>query len=177
MATKAAGEKKLYMFYIGGNAGRSNIEVHDVQFVAAREPRDAYPALRRAWFGDPDKLHLDGYTVVDWADGFDVWLDAAPAPRDPRLYFVNLGGYREGHLAELHDFGLFVAADAEGAKRKARAALLTDADLQHKDNLKDVDNCLALAEVDGLHVRLAPNAGGRVARPAWQGYRPIGKKP
>lgn len=24
---------KLYMFYLGGNAGRSNIEVHDIQFA------------------------------------------------------------------------------------------------------------------------------------------------
>lgn len=28
----------LYMFYIGGNAGKSNIEVHDIQFVAANRP-------------------------------------------------------------------------------------------------------------------------------------------
>lgn len=27
----------LFMFYIGGNAGKSNIEVHDIQFVAANE--------------------------------------------------------------------------------------------------------------------------------------------
>lgn len=31
----------LFMFYIGGNAGKSNIEVHDIQFVAANEPQDA----------------------------------------------------------------------------------------------------------------------------------------
>lgn len=31
----------LYMFYVGGNAGKSNIEVHDIQFVAARKPNDA----------------------------------------------------------------------------------------------------------------------------------------
>ncbi len=31
----------LYMFYIGGNAGKSNIEVHDIQFVAANRPEDA----------------------------------------------------------------------------------------------------------------------------------------
>lgn len=38
----------LYMFYVGGNAGKSNIEVHDIQFVAARKPNDAWPALREA---------------------------------------------------------------------------------------------------------------------------------
>lgn len=38
----------LYMFYVGGNAGKSNIEVHDIQFVAASAPEDAWPALREA---------------------------------------------------------------------------------------------------------------------------------
>lgn len=52
----------LYMFYIGGNAGKSNIEVHDIQFVAANQPKDAWPALREAWFGDSDKIHIDGYS-------------------------------------------------------------------------------------------------------------------
>ncbi|ECC4968140.1 DUF1543 domain-containing protein, partial [Salmonella enterica] len=28
----------MYMFYIGGNAGKSNIEVHDIQFVASDSP-------------------------------------------------------------------------------------------------------------------------------------------
>lgn len=32
---------KLYMFYVGGNAGKSNIEVHDIQFVAANSPEEA----------------------------------------------------------------------------------------------------------------------------------------
>lgn len=28
----------LFMFYVGGNAGKSNIEVHDIQFVVAQQP-------------------------------------------------------------------------------------------------------------------------------------------
>ncbi|MCU9925478.1 DUF1543 domain-containing protein [Aeromonas caviae] len=51
----------LFVFYLGGNAGQSNIEVHDIQFVAAQTPEGAWPALREAWFGDPDKVHIDGY--------------------------------------------------------------------------------------------------------------------
>ncbi|PHM29387.1 hypothetical protein Xbud_00846 [Xenorhabdus budapestensis] len=37
---------QLYMFYLGGNAGKSNIEVHDVQFVAVNKIEEAYPVLR-----------------------------------------------------------------------------------------------------------------------------------
>jgi hypothetical protein len=36
------------MFYVGGNAGKSNIEVHDIQFVAARE---CVFRSERSWIG------------------------------------------------------------------------------------------------------------------------------
>lgn len=166
---------KLFMFYLGGSAGRANIEVHDVQFAAARKPADAYPALRRAWFGDPGSLHLDGYALIDWVDGHDVWLDVAQSD-GPHLYFVNFGGYRPGHLAEIHDFGLFAADGPEEAKRKAKRTLLVGSDQQHRDNLREIDDCLRIAQVDGLHVHLEANPAGQPSMPMWQGYRPIGRK-
>lgn len=96
----------LYMFYIGGNAGKSNIEVHDIQFVAANEPQDAWPALREAWFGDKDKIHIDGYSRITWVNGYSVTLSPEPSPTANRLFFVNVGGYRPDTLAELHEFDL-----------------------------------------------------------------------
>ena len=32
---------KLHMFYLGGNAGRSNIEVHDIQFAVCDNYQEA----------------------------------------------------------------------------------------------------------------------------------------
>jgi hypothetical protein len=168
--------KRLYMFYVGGNAGRSNIEVHDVQFAAISQIEDAYPALREAWFGDPDKLHLDGYMRVSWADGYDVQISTEPCTSGQKLFFVNMGGYSSDTLAELHEFALFVAPSADRAKAKAKRVLLGGAYIPHKDNLKEVDNCLALSSFGRLHVRLTPNPKGESNRPEWQGYRPIGEK-
>lgn len=162
------------MFYVGGNAGRSNIEVHDVQFAAVETVEHAYPALRAAWFGDPDKLHVDGYAQVRWVDGYRVELGKAPCRSGLKLFFVNMGGYRRDTLAELHDFALFVAPDAEAAKQQAKATLLQGVDQHHKDNLKDVDNCLALSQFGDLHVQLIPDPHGTAPVPEWQGYRPIG---
>ena len=79
----------LYMFYVGGNAGKSNIEVHDIQFVAARKPNDAWPALREAWFGDSDKIHIDGYSRITWADGYSVTLSPS-RPSLRRDYFSSM---------------------------------------------------------------------------------------
>ncbi len=163
------------MFYLGGNAGRSNIEVHDVQFAACADYRDALPALKAAWFGDADKIHIDGWQVIDWADGYDVSLSDVPpnTHNDLNLYFVNVGGYLHGRLSEMHDFALFVAKNAEDAKAKALATLLPEHDLRHKDNLKDVDNVLLLKQCNGMHICLRPNPNGAASPIAFQGYLPI----
>ena len=86
----------LYMFYVGGNAGKSNIEVHDIQFVAARKPNDAWPALREAWFGDSDKIHIDGYSRITWADGLCHAFPGA-APVYEEIIFRQCGWLQAGY--------------------------------------------------------------------------------
>ncbi|MDU6431499.1 MAG: DUF1543 domain-containing protein [Pantoea sp.] len=164
----------LFMFYLGGNAGRSNIEVHDIQFVAADHPEAAWPALREAWFGDADKVHIDGYARISWADGYAVSLADTPPESSQRLWFVNAGAYHPSSLAELHTFDLFVAQDSKEAKAKGLASLLNGALHQHKDNLKDVDDCILLEKVGNKYIHLTPSDSGAPFRPEWQGYQPIG---
>ncbi|MGE9551140.1 DUF1543 domain-containing protein [Erwinia amylovora] len=164
----------LFMFYVGGNAGKSNIEVHDIQFVVADTPEAAWPALREAWFGDADKIHIDGYARITWADGYKVSLSTTPASSDKKLFFVNAGGYTPETLAELHAFDLFVASNVKEAKKKGLEVLLRGADQQHKDNLKDVDDCLLLEKIGDYYIQLEPDASGSPFKPEWQGYQPIG---
>ncbi|WP_279046253.1 DUF1543 domain-containing protein [Cedecea davisae] len=166
---------ELYVFYVGGNAGKSNIEVHDVQFVAAEKPEDAWPALRSAWFGDKDKIHIDGFGKLRWADGYRISLSTTPVEQSQKLFFVNAGGYSPETLAELHEFDFFVATSAAEAKEKALARLLVNSYQQHKDNLKDVDDCLFLENVGDYFVRLEKTEQGERFRPEWQGYLPIGE--
>lgn len=164
----------LYMFYLGGNAGKSNIEVHDVQFVAAAKPENAWPALRSAWFGDADKIHIDGYAKITWVDGYSVSLSLTPSGKDNRLYFINVGGYHPSTLAELHAFDLFVARSDKEAKAKGLQHLLHGVAQQHKDNLKAVDDCLLLDKVGEYYIHLEPCSAGTHFSPEWQGYQPIG---
>ncbi|MDE1482776.1 DUF1543 domain-containing protein [Xenorhabdus bovienii] len=164
----------LYMFYLGGNAGKSNIEVHDVQFVAVDQVEKAYPVLREVWFGDKDKLHLGGYMPITWADGYDITLSHNKYHGEMQLYFVNVGGYQKDSLAEAHEFGFFVARTVEEAKQKAKESLLAGYGQLHKDNLKDVDDCLLLGSVNSYYIHLVENPDGQPDKPEWQGYRPIG---
>ena len=96
-----------------------------------------------------------------------------PSENAPRLYFANVGGYRAGQFAEAHAFGLFAAATPDEAKQKALQTLLTDYVQQHKDNLKDVDNLLALDRIGKHTIRLTPNPHGKPAEIGFQGYLPI----
>lgn len=166
---------KLYVFYLGGNARKSNIEVHDIQFAAVNKPEEAWPMLRKVWFGDKNKIHIDGYGRLEWADGYRVSLSTKPSNSAKKLYFVNVGGYSPDNLAELHEFDFFVAENAAEAKKKALGKLLVNSQHQHKDNLKDVDDFLLLESVNGYYVHLDEQESGSQFRPEWQGYQPIGK--
>ncbi len=135
---------------------------------------DAYPVLREVWFGDKDKLHLDGYMPLQWADGYNITISHNKYNGEKHLYFVNQGGYRKDSLAEAHEFGFFVANSAEEAKQKAKENLLSGHGQLHKDNLKDVDDCLLLGQISGYYIHLTTNPHGQPDKPEWQGYRPIG---
>ena len=65
---------KLFMFYIGGDCGNSNIELHDIRFSVGETAEDCRDDLRRHWWGEPKSLHLDCWGEVEQADGFDVSL-------------------------------------------------------------------------------------------------------
>jgi len=171
----------LFLVVLGGRAATSLIEVHDVRFVVGATIDATIPELRRQWFGRREGLHLDAWMAVRAVDGWTVRLGREPAaPRPERLWFVNLGAYRPDSLAELHQFGLVVAASAAEAKAEARRRWLQGALQVHKDDLLAVDDCLALEQLELLgegrwHVQLEPHPEGLSPSqvPDWFGYRPI----
>lgn len=166
---------KLFMAVLGGNCGNSNIEVHDVRFVIGNSIDACIPELRRQWFGDAKGLHLDSYTEITHAQGFDVTVSNQPSQSPERLYFVNVGGYRAGKCLEFHDIGLFVASNEATAKKHALASLLSDHEQTHRDDVYAVDDCLELHELAGQYIQLTPSSESIPLKPSWYGYRPIDK--
>lgn len=134
---------KLFMFYVGGNCGASNVELHDVRFAVGDTPEDCYADLRRQWWGDPQSLHLDSWGAVEQTDGYDVAIvaDAPAAETADKLFFVNLGGYDPAEFGELHKNLLLVAADAPNAKAKALAQVQGWV-LPHKDKIFEVEKAV-----------------------------------
>ncbi|WP_213769581.1 DUF1543 domain-containing protein [Bradyrhizobium sp. dw_78] len=155
---------KLFMFYIGGNCGNSNIELHDVRFSIGNAPEDCYDDLRRQWWGDPQSLHLDSWGSVEQADGFDVSLTSAPQCDPPaKLFFVNLGGYNPQEFGELHKNVLVVATDINAAKQKALQQI-NDWVQPHKDRIFEIEKAVdltALTESYGCVLSLTPAAAAK----------------
>ncbi|WP_449447161.1 DUF1543 domain-containing protein [Thermomonas brevis] len=154
---------RLFVVMLGGRHARANTEVHDVVFAVATELRGTYAQLRQQWFGAAEGLHIDAWMTVDGVDDRQVrLLPEPPPPEAPRLYFVNLGGYLPGVFGEDHRYDLVTAADPAEAKRKALRQA-GDWVKPHRDALFEVDACVALGPIGGLHVHLLPGPHAGIA--------------
>ena len=112
---------------------------------------------------------------MKFVDGYRIELRKEPFKGPHNLYFVNFGGYAPESIAELHQFGLFVAVSPDEAKKKAKAQLLVDSVDQHKDDMFDVDDCFVVNEVGEHFVHLFTDDKKQEFKPDWFGYNVIGK--
>lgn len=155
----------LYIVLLGGAHPHAKIEVHDVVFVVADDLRAAYPSLRAQWFGRPQGAHIDAWMRVEGVDGYRVAFgNQAPAAGDPRLFFINLGGYQPGDFGESHQYVLVVARDRAEAKARGKRHCLAGWHQPHTDAVIDVDDCVPIDTVDGRYVHLHPGAHAPIER-------------
>jgi hypothetical protein len=125
---------------LGGTAPGANTELHDTVFAVGETIESTYEQLMGQWFGSLRGVHIDSWLPLETVDGHRVLLRAdTPAPGEPKLWFINLGAYRRGRFGELHEVAFLVAATGDEAAARAKAALLTDTDEQHTDDLLAVE--------------------------------------
>ena len=163
-------DMKLFAVYLGGRAPRSNIELHDVVFVAGSSLKETYPKLKEKWFGYPEMIpHIDSYIELTHADGFQIRLIQGVCKQDDyKLYFVNFGAYTENLFGEVHQSAFYVANDKASATQKARKELCVGMIQTHlDDHLEvetrvefgkfDVDDVLEIDSVDCYHLECTPS--------------------
>ncbi len=149
---------KLFAIYIGGEHVGANIEVHDIRFVVAETIEATRPMLLAQWWGKPGTLHIDCWSDVTQADGYEVTLRPEPFNGREKLYYVNLGGYDGVAFAEQHRNVFVVASDLSAAKARAikLAAGWKDA---HRDDMYVAEQAFALdsaVQTERLHIHLTP---------------------
>ena len=116
---------KLFVIYIGGAHEKSFIELHDMRFIIAEKIEDTHNQIRESWWGIPEKLHIDAWGELRYADGYNIHLKSEPSENtENKLYFINLGGYDNNEFTELHK-NVFIVAESESkAKVKALKQIL-----------------------------------------------------
>ncbi len=159
---------------LGGRAAGCRIELHDVAFAVGESLEDTHHQLLDQWFGQPRGLHVDAWAVVDQVEGYRVSLRPEPPDGEQplRLYFVNIGGYRPGDLAEQHGYMVLAASGKAQAKARAKRRLLAGHESVHKDDLYDVDDLLEISRVGDLHIHLIPDQTAREPEVV-NGYFPL----
>ncbi len=146
----------LHIVMLGGRHPKAKIEVHDVVFVFGKNLAELYPQLREQWFGATQGLHIDSWMAVDGVDNYKISLShTAPSANEPRLFFINLGGYQAGNFGEEHSYLLVIANDKTSAKQKGKTMLAAHWEKPHTDNLWDVDDCIAIDHIDGRYIKLS----------------------
>ena len=143
---------------LGGYTEGAHIELHDVVFVAAESLEAAYPDLIHAWFGTNKKIHIDASAELTYVDGYHVQLTTEkPDDEELKLFFVNFGGYRPGYFGEIHEVNFYVAPSKTHALARAREQLCLGTSEQHCDDNVEVDDIIAIDQVDKYYVSLIPS--------------------
>ena len=104
---------KLYMLLIGASPPERNIEQHDVFFGIGDSIKDLVAEVEAFWPGN-NKLHFDAWREVTSVNGYkvEVVLKNESKQNSPfKLFFINLGGYKQNEFEEFHYKMIIAAAD------------------------------------------------------------------
>ena len=105
------------MLLIGASPPERNIEQHDVFFGIGETIKDLIPDVEAFWPGK-NKLHFDAWREVTSVNGYkvEVILKSEPKQNSPfKLFFINLGGYKQNEFEEFHYKMVIAAADKSEA--------------------------------------------------------------
>lgn len=167
--------RQLYVIGVGGSVPKSNIEVHDIQFITADSFEATHDILKNNWYGE--SLHVDSYGVLSYADGYTIQVcepDAIdtfePSANSMKLYFVFLGGYNKDIFGELHEFGFVVATSIDAAKKRAMERYMDGVAQKHVDEIRQIDLTMIDVEHKKLTLKLISEEGSTVFKPEWNGY-------
>jgi hypothetical protein len=114
--------RKLYMLLIGASPPGRNIEQHDVFFGIGETIKDLIPDVLAFWPGNT-KIHFDAWREVTSVNGYkvEIVLKHNNEPKSPgKLFFVNLGGYKQNEFEEFHYKMVIAAGDKTEAMHIAK---------------------------------------------------------
>jgi hypothetical protein len=113
------------MLLLGCKPDGRNTEQHDMFFTISDSLKNTIPAIKDFWPEAKDKIHIDAWREVKIVDGFSIEVvdkeEGNPASQSSnKLFFVNLGGYKQNEFEEFHYKMLAVGDDKGVAIKQAK---------------------------------------------------------
>jgi hypothetical protein len=153
---------KLFMLLVGCKPPGRYTEQHDIFFGIGHSLAELVPDLIAFW-PDSGKLHIDAWREVTMVDGFSVTIiekEKARSSVDEKLFFINLGGYKEQEFEEYHYKILSVGKQKGDAIQQAKQTAFykhtcfTGADSHIDDKYGiDVDDLYEIEDVLPAHLK------------------------
>lgn len=115
-------ELKLYMVLLGCKPNGRFTEQHDLFFGIGRSLKELLPEIKSFW-KNSGELHIDAWREVTAVSNHRIEILPADAidSNDLKLFFINLGGYRENEFDEFHYKVLAVADSLSSAIKQSKA--------------------------------------------------------
>ena len=114
----------LYMLLLGCKPKGRHTEQHDIFFGIGTSLADLVPDIIDFWPEADGKIHIDAWREVRIVDGYSIRVTIKADVQEKeqhKLFFVNLGGYKENDFEEYHYKCISVVANAAEAIRQAKA--------------------------------------------------------
>jgi hypothetical protein len=112
----------LYMVMLGCTPEGRFTEQHDIFFGIGSSLKELIPQMKTFWPEAKGKIHIDAWRKVTAVDNYSIEIiNKIQSESSEKLYFINLGGYKENEFEEYHYKTLAVAESLGLAAKKARA--------------------------------------------------------
>lgn len=115
----------LFMVMLGATPPGRLTEQHDIFFGIGESLKALVPDMRAFWPEAKGKIHIDAWRKVSCVDQFSIEVVSREENllNSEKLFFINLGGYKENEFEEYHYKVVTVAQNKAQAIKKAKATL------------------------------------------------------
>jgi hypothetical protein len=104
----------LYMFLLGCRPPGRKTEQHDVFFAIGESIAELVPEIKASWPEVKGNLHVDAWRQIRSVNGFSISVtETQHNASSARLFFINLGGYKQDEFEEFH-YKTIIAANTKG---------------------------------------------------------------
>lgn len=116
---------KLYMILLGCKPIGRITEQHDIYFGIGNSLKNLVSQIKPFWPEAKGQLHIDAWRKVTVVDNYAIEIiakDTAENTASEKLFFINLGGYKDNVFEEYHYKMLTVAESLGLASKNAKAS-------------------------------------------------------